>query len=69
MGTLIPMPRPLPDATGSRHVAGRLATGAEIVFFTGVRYERHDDASSVCKTGLSKKAETSGNSRPRRRRA
>ena len=64
MGVLIPMPRSRPGSARPRVAEGSGSGGAEIVFFTGVRYERHED-----KPAIGKKNDGPTRSRSRRRRA
>jgi hypothetical protein len=65
MGVLIYLPeRPEP----ARNHEPRPPGAAEILFFTGIRYERHDDAVTPATTSRPAKRSIGDTPRPRRRR-
>jgi hypothetical protein len=65
MGVLIYLPeRPQP----ARDHAAKLAGAAEILFFTGIRYERHDEPVTPATTARPVKRNIGETPRPRRRR-
>jgi hypothetical protein len=65
MGVLIYFPERPETTRRSEDVAG---TGAQILFFTGIRYERHEDAMPAAKAGRQARPAIGETARPRRRR-